>query len=301
MAKTELDRWDPQVAQGVMHRIFSDRARASRACALFAECVREAHHAGPSAWSVTLKARMIRLNVGQIEVATLHEGTAKLVVAEPATLPVARGVKLDYSGRPAYPSVPVASGHAYLDLSRPVPPTLFEAHRRLVAEAARRKRLSPFRHAFSLGVLSYLDEAAEDARARLPRPEYFDEAEAHVVRSPDEALTTAFIEGGSRAILVNAYERDPEARRRCIDHYGFACSACDMRFGERYDDVVKELIHVHHLRPLSEIRAAYRVDPIADLRPICPNCHAVAHARKPPFTIEEVRGMLATRARGECD
>ena len=52
-------------------------------------------------------------------------------------------------------------------------------------------------------------------------------------------------------------------------------------------------IHVHHLRPLSEIKASYVVDPKEDLRPVCPNCHAVIHLRKPSFTLEEVLAMLA--------
>ncbi|HSX81067.1 MAG TPA: HNH endonuclease [Candidatus Saccharimonadia bacterium] len=56
-----------------------------------------------------------------------------------------------------------------------------------------------------------------------------------------------------------------------------------------------EFIHVHHCRPLSEIAGEYVVDPIEDLRPVCPNCHAVIHRRTPPFTIEEVRSMLAVQ------
>jgi 5-methylcytosine-specific restriction protein A len=40
------------------------------------------------------------------------------------------------------------------------------------------------------------------------------------------------------------------------------------------------------------------VDPIADLRPVCPNCHAVIHLNKQPFTIEDVQAMVKrSRAR----
>jgi 5-methylcytosine-specific restriction protein A len=59
-------------------------------------------------------------------------------------------------------------------------------------------------------------------------------------------------------------------------------------FEQCYGEVAKGFIHVHHLRPLSEIGEEYEVDPIADLRPVCPNCHAVLHLRVPAYSIEEV-------------
>jgi predicted HNH restriction endonuclease len=34
------------------------------------------------------------------------------------------------------------------------------------------------------------------------------------------------------------------------------------------------------------------VDPIQDLRPVCPNCHAVIHRGDPIHSIEAVRAML---------
>lgn len=97
-----------------------------------------------------------------------------------------------------------------------------------------------------------------------------------------------FLEGARKQITVNAYERDPRARQRCIQHYGARCFICGFAFGERYGTVAEGFIHVHHLRPLSEIGAEYTIDPVADLRPVCPNCHAVLHIRKPAFSIQEV-------------
>lgn len=99
-------------------------------------------------------------------------------------------------------------------------------------------------------------------------------------------------EGAVKQVLVNAYERNPEARRQCIKHYGFKCIVCDFDFGAEYGDTLRGYIHAHHLKPLSEIGASYVVDPILDMRPVCPNCHAVLHRRMPPYTIEEVRGLL---------
>lgn len=100
-------------------------------------------------------------------------------------------------------------------------------------------------------------------------------------------------EGKILEIYRRSYERNPVARKRCIEHYGLACSACGFDFAARYGPVAKDLIQVHHLRPLSASRGKRRtVDPIRDLRPVCGNCHLVIHRRDPPFTIEEVRDFL---------
>ena len=41
----------------------------------------------------------------------------------------------------------------------------------------------------------------------------------------------------------------------------------------------KDFIHVHHIIPLNEIKEEYTVDPIKDLVPVCPNCHAMLHRK----------------------
>jgi 5-methylcytosine-specific restriction protein A len=78
-------------------------------------------------------------------------------------------------------------------------------------------------------------------------------------------------------------------------HYGPQCAACDMDFGITYGKEGKGLIHVHHLVPVAKIKRQYKIDPITDLRPVCPNCHAIVHRQEPPYTIAEVRRMM-TRA-----
>jgi predicted HNH restriction endonuclease len=103
-------------------------------------------------------------------------------------------------------------------------------------------------------------------------------------------------EGAAFQKLVNAYERNPLARQRCIKEYGPTCCICGFSFGVTYGEVVDGLIHVHHLLKLSEVGKEYKVDPIADLRPVCPNCHAVIHHRRDrAYSIEEVRSFLISR------
>lgn len=110
---------------------------------------------------------------------------------------------------------------------------------------------------------------------------------------PDEVLPSVeFVEGAVRQITVNAYERDPKVRRRCIAAHGTDCCVCGFSFGDRYGSVADGYIHVHHLRPLAEVGGEHVVDPVLDLRPVCPNCHAVLHRRVPAFSIEDVQAFL---------
>lgn len=123
--------------------------------------------------------------------------------------------------------------------------------------------------------------------ARLRAPADFTLAEEITDTDP-----AGLVEGAVCAIKVNAYERNPEARRRCIERHGTSCSICGFNFGATYGKPAQGLIHVHHLRSLSEIGRQYVVDPVEDLRPVCPNCHAVLHRHVPPYSIEEVRTFL---------
>jgi len=99
-------------------------------------------------------------------------------------------------------------------------------------------------------------------------------------------------EGNPVCVELTRYERDRGARAECLDYYGHRCSVCDFDFPAAYGEVAQEMIHVHHLVPIAEVGATYALDPVRDLRPICPNCHAVIHKRRPPFTLEEVKAML---------
>lgn len=117
-----------------------------------------------------------------------------------------------------------------------------------------------------------------------------DEAIKTVTIYPDELdKTESLFEGIPKTVLVNSYERNPIARTKCIDHYGVQCVVCGFDFEKTYGDIGKGFIHVHHLTQLSDIGQGYEVDPVNDLRPVCPNCHAMLHKRNPPYTIDELK------------
>lgn len=99
-------------------------------------------------------------------------------------------------------------------------------------------------------------------------------------------------EGIKRTILVNSYERNPKARQLCVEYWGLSCSVCEINFEKLYGEIGKGFIHVHHLIPVSQIGELYQVDPINDLRPVCPNCHSLLHKKNPPLKIEELKNMI---------
>jgi 5-methylcytosine-specific restriction protein A len=103
-----------------------------------------------------------------------------------------------------------------------------------------------------------------------------------------------YAEGGLVSVLSNRYERDARARTECIRHYGSSCVVCGINFAKAYGGLGTGFIHVHHLTPLSQIRSKYKVDPIKDLRPVCPNCHAMLHwGSANPLSIQDLKCKIA--------
>lgn len=99
-------------------------------------------------------------------------------------------------------------------------------------------------------------------------------------------------EGAVRRVEATIHERNRSARQKCINHYGPKCIVCDLVFENRYGKLGEGYIQVHHLVPLSMWGEDYEVDPIKDLRPICPNCHGMVHQRRPSYSVEYVQNQL---------
>ena len=64
-------------------------------------------------------------------------------------------------------------------------------------------------------------------------------------------------EGAKSTRVVNAYERSEKNRRAVLELRGFRCQACGVLMEERYGEVAKDYVHVHHTKPLSEIGDEY--------------------------------------------
>jgi 5-methylcytosine-specific restriction protein A len=244
----------------------------------------------PNAWGVTLYRDLFRLNVGRVEAVVVGGGFIRLNCVGSIGTPPFVG---EYFERPNYRSVP-DSKCAFvgpLGVFSEVETDLQGPHREFIEAIGRKKSGeavsgSVHRKSHAEGLMTY-------ARSFLTL------LEDRFV-SPDEVSPPRLLaEGAVCRVTVNAYERNPEARRRCIAAYGTGCCICGFSFGEVYGPDAEGYIHVHHIRPLSEVGREYIVDPIEDLRPVCPNCHAVLHLSDPCRTIEEVRQFLEQQRHAE--
>ncbi|EER0372945.1 HNH endonuclease [Escherichia coli] len=110
---------------------------------------------------------------------------------------------------------------------------------------------------------------------------------------PDELPSQeTYLEGAAIKVTVNRYERDKKARDKAVEHHGCQCNVCGVDLVKIYGDIAEGFIHVHHLVPLSAIKEDYQLDPVNDLLPVYPNCHAMLHRRKPPFTPEQLKALM---------
>jgi 5-methylcytosine-specific restriction protein A len=125
--------------------------------------------------------------------------------------------------------------------------------------------------------------------------EIYEKVASSEIISPEEIdadIAENLYEGVKKQVYVNIYERNRDARDQCIKRYEARCVICGFDFEKTYGTIGRNVIHVHHLKPLSEIGERYQVDPINDLRPVCPNCHVIIHKKTPPYSIEEVMAMI---------
>ncbi|WP_345737408.1 hypothetical protein [Prosthecobacter algae] len=125
-----------------------------------------------------------------------------------------------------------------------------------------------------------------------------DETFAHREEDPASSLEGRLIETWS-----TRRERDPRNRALCLALHEPRCTVCEMNFLDEYGEIGRDFIHVHHERPLGSMDPAGEFhDPAKDLKPVCPNCHAMLHrglnsAKGEVRTINDLREIRA-RAKG---
>lgn len=107
---------------------------------------------------------------------------------------------------------------------------------------------------------------------------------------------TKYWEGATREVTITVYERNSRAREACLSHHGYDCQVCGFNFEEAYGALGSEFIHVHHVVPLAQVGTDYKVDPIKDLVPLCPNCHMMVHKESPSLSVTQLQQIWSTHA-----
>ena len=103
------------------------------------------------------------------------------------------------------------------------------------------------------------------------------------------------LEGMQVSSESTSYERHPIYRKICLAFYGYKCQICHEDLTSKYGKLAENYIEVHHIEPVSTYEIPKVINPVVDLIPVCPNCHAMLHRRKPPLTPEELVGIIKGR------
>ena len=151
---------------------------------------------------------------------------------------------------------------------------------------------SHYGQAFGCNILS---TAAEQNEAQLAvfAPESSNDAGA------ENATEAVFHEGALKTIELTVHERDPAARRVCIAHFGPTCQICDFDFERTYGELGRGFIHVHHRVDLALADDVREVNPITDLIPVCPNCHAMLHSETPAMDPSKLKTLIKAEVAGK--
>jgi len=97
------------------------------------------------------------------------------------------------------------------------------------------------------------------------------------------------LEGYSTQRVMNAASRSQKLRTLAFKKHGNSCAACGLNFNKKYKALKRDCMELHHVVPIS---FGVRKSTINDLIPLCPNCHRVAHTKRPPLELFEIRRML---------
>lgn len=198
----------------------------------------------------------------------------------------------DQKPRPSWESQLSAAGFSLLGLSYRLPDLSFLSDKATAGADLGRMGTEFFEWLIEIIVSTEVPSASSETTSEASEGDQSSPLPVDATYPDEVQPSDQYIEGATKSVTVNAYERSVRARQACIDHYGFDCVVCGLNFEERYGEVGRGFIHVHHEVPLHEIGREYLVSPVEHLKPVCPNCHAMLHRLDPPHSIPELRARL---------
>lgn len=259
---------------------------------LAAMIIEHAHEVGLGRWGVTPYDDGIRVNVGWTEILTALPDQLRVIVdgdgARSVDLPDGVSLVEGADERGFYPSVP---GSVLLNIPYEPAARFAESIVSIRQALLESVRLAARRRAGRGVQEGHRQQAVSSIAARLgralPSPGFL----GGVHEQSSKALI--LMEGALRRVVSSEYERSSAARDACIAHHGSSCMICGFSFEAVYGALGAGFIHVHHIVPLASVGGAYVVNPITDLAPVCPNCHAMLHRGDSPMSVEDLRGLVS--------
>ena len=95
----------------------------------------------------------------------------------------------------------------------------------------------------------------------------------------EEAVGSA--EGKRTVYYTTKYERSTKNREDAIRIHGTKCMICGFDFEQKYGELGKGYIEVHHIKPLATLEQEVVINPETDLICVCANCHRMVHRIRP--------------------
>ena len=106
------------------------------------------------------------------------------------------------------------------------------------------------------------------------------------------------IEGKLRVRTQEYRTRSRYLRDAAIEHYSISghimCKSCEFEFAAAYPGVGDGYIQIHHIKPVSYMRGE-EIDmdqALANVCPLCANCHQMVHRSTPPLSIVDLQSHL---------
>lgn len=109
-------------------------------------------------------------------------------------------------------------------------------------------------------------------------------------------------EGGPALKIHLVHERSPRLRAASREYWrhrlgALRCIACQFSFSDAYGATGDDFIELHHIRPLGSRLKTHR-NTVADLIPLCSNCHRMVHRTVDnPIDLKGLRAIVRARRR----
>jgi hypothetical protein len=295
----EFDRHSPSSAKDIIERLVPDRVLRLALLEKVAESIRCAASKNPDGWGLTMFINGFRLNAGQVEVVLISERFLYFFVARPTgiSLPVSCvATPSRYKTLPGCVRIRAAN---FPDLIAAWA-MLGQSHLEAVRIGASRKGYR-WKEAHSPGLLAYVER---ETGLTVPDPSWAPRSgtlQPKLTVPSDSVELIEAVEGSQQLALHYARERDKaivaEAKRKWAEADPFLrCRVCGFSFVESFGVGYVEAHHVVALGTLAEDETT--VTTIANLAPVCANCHKMLH--NPAFKNDSIED-LSRIVKGETE